>query len=423
MARSLFPFNSVPLKNGVVSPVHTAVSRGDGYHGTLVSGERLMSPSVARPPRVLLVTARYLPYVGGTEIQTHELSHRLAAAGYEVTILTTDPSGTLAPLEHRADFTIRRVPAFPKNRDYYVAPRIYHEIVNGNWDLVHCQGVHTFVAPIAMFAARRARIPYLLAFHSGGHSSKWRNKIRGLQWHLLRPLIAGAEYLVAVSNYEATAFRTQLQLPADKFVVIPGGSHLPLKPTTPPDSPGHPTIVSVGRLEKYKGHHRIIEALPTVLKTHPTLRLQIIGTGPYEQELRRLTVELGMDSHVEIGPIPGNNREAMATALADARLVILLSDYESQGMAVYEALALGRPVLVAHTSALGELVQHGWAHSTSLDSTPQQVASAMVEALDHPLIPPKIELPTWEAAFSEYLRLYQTVLPDKVIAPEVEPSC
>jgi glycosyltransferase involved in cell wall biosynthesis len=381
-----------------------------------------MAPPFVRPPRVLLVTARYLPYVGGTEIQTHELAHRLAAEGYEVTILTTDPSGTLAELEHRANFTIRRVPAFPKNRDYYIAPRIYHEIVNGDWDLVHCQGVHTFVAPLAMFAARRASIPYLLAFHSGGHSSQWRNQIRGIQWQLLRPLIAGAKYLVAVSKYEATAFRTRLKLPAEKFVVIPGGSHLPITATTATHPSELHTIVSVGRLEKYKGHHRIIEALPMVLERYPNLRLQIIGTGPYEDELHRLTAEVGVAAHVEIGPIPGNNREAMAAALIDARLVILLSDYESQGMAVYEALAMGRPVLVAHTSALSELVQHGWAHSTSLDSTPSEVAAAMMKALDHPLIPPKIELPTWEAAFADYLQIYQKVLQPKFFTHTVEPS-
>lgn len=409
MARSLeeMPFPS-HLDSRAVPPVISKMVHADD--GVAARLPRIASGATSRSPRVLIATARYLPYVGGTEIQTYEVAHRLAASGYDVTILTTDPSGTLPRVEKSGEITIRRVVAYPRHRDYYFAPHLYNEIVNGDWDLVHCQGVHTFVAPVAMFAAWRARIPYILAFHSGGHSSAWRNRIRKLQWRLLRPLIAKAEVLIGVSQYEVDSFRTLLDLPKEKFVVIPGGSHLPLKEVLNGFHGGQPTIVSVGRLEKYKGHHRIIEAMPTVLKQYPDLRLRIIGSGPYSGALHRLTRELGLSQHVKIGPIPGSDREQMAEALVDARLVILLSDYESQGMAVYEALALGRPVLVAYNSALGELVQHGWAHSASLASTPQEVAAALVTALEHPLIPPKIELPTWEAALDRYLDVYQKVL-------------
>ncbi len=46
-----------------------------------------------RSLRILLVTARYLPNVGGTEIHTYEVARRLVAAGHDVTVLTTDLSG------------------------------------------------------------------------------------------------------------------------------------------------------------------------------------------------------------------------------------------------------------------------------------------------------------------------------------------
>jgi glycosyltransferase involved in cell wall biosynthesis len=44
--------------------------------------------------------------------------------------------------------------------------------------------------------------------------------------------------------------------------------------------------VSCGRLERYKGHHRVIEALPLVQQTVPDATLHILGSGPYEKELR-----------------------------------------------------------------------------------------------------------------------------------------
>jgi hypothetical protein len=44
-----------------------------------------------------------------------------------------------------------------------------------------------------MAASRRASLPYLVTFHAGGHSSRVRNSVRGLQWRVLRPLIRQAE--------------------------------------------------------------------------------------------------------------------------------------------------------------------------------------------------------------------------------------
>ena len=53
-------------------------------------------------------------------------------------------------------------------------------------------------------------------------------------------------------------------------------------------------VVSVGRIERYKGHHKAIEALPHLLKTRPDARVEILGAGPYEPELRALADELGV---------------------------------------------------------------------------------------------------------------------------------
>src|SRR5579859_347831 len=163
--------------------------------------------------RVLLVTARYFPYIGGVETHVYEVGQRLARAGVEVTLLTTDPSGQLPAVEESAGVQIRRVRAWPANKDYYFAPAIYRFIMQRKWDLVHCQGYHTLVAPLAMFAARRAGIPYVLTFHSGGDSSRFRKAFRGVQRAALRPLLTGAERLIGPSKWEVEFFRERLHLP------------------------------------------------------------------------------------------------------------------------------------------------------------------------------------------------------------------
>jgi glycosyltransferase involved in cell wall biosynthesis len=103
----------------------------------------------------------------------------------------------------------------------------------------------------------------------------------------------------------------------------------------------------------------------------------------------------------------------MSETLAGASLVVLLSESESHPVAVIEALALGRPVLVADTSGLHELADRGWARAIPLESTRQQVARAIIEQLRQPLLPPTIELPTWDDCAGALLSLYQETIGEK----------
>ena len=358
--------------------------------------------------RILMVTARYIPYIGGTEIHTYEVARRLVAAGHEVTVLTTDVSKTLPTVENTEGIQVIRVRAWPAQSDYYFAPEMYRIIADGKWDLVHVQGYHTLVAPTAMLAAQRAGIPYILTFHSGGHSSRIRNALRGFQRTALRPLLARAEKLVGVSNFERDFFQKHLRLPAERFTTISNGSYLPQVERTKNEQNGT-LIVSIGRLERNKGHHRTILALPEVAKHYPDVQLRIIGSGPYGPTLWQLAERCGVANRVKMGPIPVSERGNLACILAEARLAILLSDYESQGIAVLEALSLGVPALVTYTSGLAELANGGLVKSVALNSSPAAIAEAMVEQLHRPMVVPDVLLPSWDLCAAKLLNLYNEV--------------
>ena len=89
--------------------------------------------------------------------------------------------------------------AWPADYDLYFAPALYKWIRHGKWDIVHCQGYHTFVAPVAMAAAIAAHQRFVVTFHSGGHSSMLRRWLRPLQQLLLRPMLKRADRLIGVS--------------------------------------------------------------------------------------------------------------------------------------------------------------------------------------------------------------------------------
>jgi glycosyltransferase involved in cell wall biosynthesis len=362
-----------------------------------------------RVPRILMVSANAYPVMGGVETHVHEVAPRMARDGFDVSILTTDRSGRLPRRELLNMVPTRRVGAWPRKRDWYLAPRIYTEIVRGDWDLIHCQGYHTFVPPLAMLAALRTRTPYVLTFHSGGHPSASRNRLRGVQRRVLRPFLARAKRLIAVSDFEAAFFSRELRISAKKFVTIPNGAAFKERPDPVEIDEERPLILSVGRLERYKGHHFLIAAMPALLKTVPGARLKILGTGQHEAELRRLADESSARDRIEIGSVDPVDRKGMATALMSASLVALLSEYEANPVAVMEALALGRRVLVADTSGLSELATRGLARAIPLASTPDEIAAAIAEQLRTPE-PAELSLPTWDDCAARLVEVYRAVL-------------
>lgn len=362
--------------------------------------------------QVLMVAARYFPFMGGIQTHVHEVGCRLVQNGVHVTLLTTVPAHLKKPLpkeEVVAGMRVMRVPAWPSQRDYYLAPEIYTLITHGKWDVVHCQGCHTFVPPLAMLAAREAKLPYIVTFHTGGHSSSFRNSIRSVQWRMQRPFFARAAKLVGVSSFEADYFRTLLDLPSHQFSVIPNGVVLP-EHTAATAQAERLLIISVGRLEKYKGHQHMIAALPYILEQRPDAHLLILGAGPYEKALHTLADRLALTPHVEIRSVAANDRQGMATLLSQAALVTLLSEYEAHPIAVMEALALQRPVLVADTSGLREIAEQGLARSISLQSTPAEIARAALQQIETSSVAPaRFTLPTWDDCVQKLQDIYVSV--------------
>jgi glycosyltransferase involved in cell wall biosynthesis len=362
-----------------------------------------------RPLRLLLATARYLPERGGTEIHTHQVAQRLASYGADVTVLSTETSGPFARESHDGPVTILRVRAWPPGSDYYLAPGLARVILREAPDIVHCQGYHTLVAPVVMLAALRARIPYVVTLHSGGHSSALRRKLRPTQARLLRPLLARAGQLIAGSRFEADLFAQRTRLPRGGFCVIPSGVDLPV-PAALEATPGLPMLLSIGRLERYKGHHRVIEALPALARARPGTRLRIVGTGPYESELRRLADRLGVAHLLVIAPVPADRRDEMARLLQSAACVVALSDYESQGLAIQEALGLGRPLVISDNSALGDLRHHPTVRTVALSATAAQIAAEIDALLDAPPVTGAPQLATWDECASALLEVYLATL-------------
>jgi glycosyltransferase involved in cell wall biosynthesis len=245
----------------------------------------------------------------------------------------------------------------------------------------------------------------VVTLHTGGHSSHFRHRLRNAQWRALGPLLRDAAVIVAVSRFEQRLFQKACSLDATRFRIVQNGGDLPKSTERAEVIPGR--IVSSGRLERYKGHQRMIEALPMVQQSIPDATLHILGSGPYEDQLRSLINALGLEKSVTIEYIPPGDRERMAKALGQAAVITALSEYEAHPLAVMEALTLGIPTVGLDTTGIGDLVEDGLVRGVPKDASSATIARTLIAALEGGHVSGSARLPTWDIAAANLAQIYK----------------
>lgn len=126
-------------------------------------------------------------------------------------------------------------------------------------------------------------------------------------------------------------------------------------------------IGTVKKLAPKYGIDTLITAFSLLLKnlssTHPEiakkLRLRIVGGGPQEKELKHLAKKLDVDKLIDfVGRVDSKDVPLELDKL-DIYVALSRLDSESFGVAIIEAGAAGRPVIVSDAGGLPEVVING----------------------------------------------------------------
>ena len=154
-------------------------------------------------------------------------------------------------------------------------------------------------------------------------------------------------------------------LPLERYGRLPESGRTALRAEWKVDA-DEKVVAVIGRLSEEKGHAPFLRGLAPWLKTHPKVRVMMVGGGPLLADLRELTKELGLQDRV----LFAGHRDDVPALLSVIDVVVMPSLREGMGYAALEAMAAGCPVAVFAVGGLPEIVQ---AEETGLLSPPGDV--------------------------------------------------
>ncbi|MBM3941619.1 MAG: glycosyltransferase family 4 protein [SAR202 cluster bacterium] len=347
------------------------------------------------PLRVLFLTPYFRPYLGGIERAIEQLSAQLLQSSQveAVGVLTTEYAFYIIPHPEWPDrettaqgIAIYRLRGWPRQSPalstvplvWFSPWQIRRYVKEFNPSVVHLVGDGWFWGHFwAWFwYRRRARFIFTPSYHPLPPGNWWLRRFN-------RFLCRVVDQVVSLSRQEAEQVRKDYHLAPEKQQVIGWGASVPDIPHPSPLPQGEReviipspalgegqgegkgegdaplTILCVGRLGAHKGQAWLLEVYRQARFqfNHPA-RLVLVGRDEDgEADLRSAIAAAGLAREVLL---TGEVSDAeLAGWYQQADLFSLFSQYEAFGLAYFEGMSCGVPVLTHDVGANRELLARG----------------------------------------------------------------
>lgn len=319
--------------------------------------------------KIVMFNHEFPPIGGGGGWVSYFLGKHFAAAGHEVHLITSQFRE--CPIDETIEgFHVHRVRALRKNRDVCaVHEMLTYAVSSSLYGLRFAKQFQPDIVQVffgipagggAYLLQKLRNVPYVVFL--GGRDVPSRNPdppyYRWL-YLLLKPIIraiwGSASAVVACSDgLRELARETDSVVKMD---VIPDGLDLGrFEPVQRDACPEKVRVLTIGRLIPRKGFQFLIRALPQIIENAEThdFEIEIVGDGPYQGELLRLSEDLGVASHIRFtGSVP---YAELPQKYRDADIFILPSLAEGMPLVVLEAMGTGLPIVASRVQGIDELV-------------------------------------------------------------------
>lgn len=146
-----------------------------------------------------------------------------------------------------------------------------------------------------------------------------------------------------------------------------------------------PLIGIVGRLQRWKGIHVFVEALPHVLDAYPNAHGMVVGgkhdlEPDYPELLHELILKHNLDDHITVAGF----QENIPLWMQVMDVFVHASDHEPFGIVIVEAMALGKPVVAGASGGPREIITHEQNGLLAPYGDNETLAQRILRYLDNP---------------------------------------
>ena len=348
-----------------------------------------------KPQRVLLLSEIFPPKTGGSGRWFHEIYSRLPSE-HVVIAAGDDPRADEFDATH--SMNVERLPltmpewgvrSWTAARSYWSLFRQLKSIIRREQiTTLHC-GRCLPEGWLAYLLKKLCGVPYISYVH--GEDVESASTSRELTWMAHR-ILGNADFLVANSQNSANLLIENWNVDAARVRVLhPGVDSSRFFPADRDESireafgwKDRTVVLTVGRLQKRKGHDVMISALPTIREAVPDILFAVIGDGDERSNIERLIVEHGVADQVQLlGEV---DDETMISCYQQCDLFALANrqvgrDIEGFGMVLVEAQSCGRPVLAGASGGTRETMRIGETGIIVPCEEPQRLAEELTTLL------------------------------------------
>lgn len=334
---------------------------------------------------VCMLTDYFLPHLlGGTEKTVYEIGRRIVRRGHRVTVLTLDVNGHERHSQVEG-IEIYRIPGFSVTKflgaQLTVSPSSLPEatriIAMTQPDIIHAHNLYFNLTAIAPIIKNLQQLPLVTTLHLPKMvygKALLDFLIQAYEKTIGQMVVQSSDRLIAVSRSVLTYAIADLKASGSKTVLIPNGVDTSVyRPST--KKPESPRITYIGRLVANKGPQYLVRAAPDIVRTHPEVRVQIVGEGPLKNMLMRQVESRGIEDHVQF---LGNVRDVLPI-LQETTIFVRPSLTEGMSLAVLEAMACGLPVIASGVEGNAEIIDD---QKTGF-LVPPANSKSLVEAIVH----------------------------------------
>jgi len=214
---------------------------------------------------------------------------------------------------------------------------------------------------------------YLIQYGLGN-----KNIPYNLYYLISRQVIKRIDHNIAISNAISKMY-DYLKLSQKTMKYIHHGINEKKVNTSKAILSGEPKIAIVGRLEEMKGHRYLFQALPTVIKHFPALKLYVLGDGSLKSELESLAVQIGVHENITF-----TGFVEPAEYLAQCKVIVLPSLFEPFGLVFIESFAAKIPVVAFDAEAANEIIDDNITGFLVEKQNIEALAEKIINVLENP---------------------------------------